>query len=182
MEPLKEEHCGYLKPLTPKRELAMCISRRAFRVLEGKNFVDAFKLFLMAMSLDIRYEGPIRENRPKQFDGYKLCLYGLISQWEQDLKNRYPPRFPKIEMLLSQEYRRFPGVPWELERGFSMLEAIERLLNDPEHHEVFWEPLRWGLPTKRELPESITIDRTQEQKRYVQSNSRKVHPKRPHRI
>jgi hypothetical protein len=150
-------------PYLLSTRLASFVARRGFVHRDRKDFREAWKTFLVAMNLDIRYEGPVREKTFKQYDLYKSCLIGLVEEWEKHLKTVYPPKFPKVEVVHDKSRRRFPSVPWELERGYSVLEAIERTLNDPFLKDSMWEPMRQGRRPRIEIPPSITIDRRRDQ-------------------
>ncbi|MBI1831134.1 MAG: hypothetical protein HYR84_06760 [Planctomycetes bacterium] len=70
-----------------------------------------------------------------------------LNAWLRALEARKPARFPHI--VIRAPLRRFQLIPLELERHVFGLEATENLLNTPEYDQLFWEPMRRGLPVPK---------------------------------
>jgi hypothetical protein len=78
------------------------------------------------------------------------------------LKARRPPGFPKVEIVVDKQRRRWPKLHWDLERRMRFLEAVENLLNDPELEAKCWAPMRAEKEPLLQLPKTIVVDCTGE--------------------
>lgn len=143
----EEKAFGYLQSLTPKQELASFIGRRAFRLRDARRYREAVETFIIAAELDAPYLT------------YPNCILATLPEWKEYLQTLYPPRFPRqIEVLQRPARRRWPTIPWEIEREIAALHTIEFCLYHPLHVAWWWEPLCRGHPPRRDVPTSITID------------------------
>jgi hypothetical protein len=147
----EERAYGFLKSHTPRQELADFVSRRGLIWWQRGNCRRALAAYLLAQSLD----------RESQLGAARVQV--LTSEWEQKLRRRFPPGFPKVEIIADPRRARWPWVPWASELQLRCLEAIEDVLNDPDHEQLWWAPLRAGRKPLRRVPEKITTDRTKEQ-------------------
>jgi hypothetical protein len=89
---------------------------------------------------------------------YPACILMVLRQWKEYLQKKLPPSFPKIELLLRPDQRRFPSIPWGVERELGALETLEDVLRDPDSDRLIWQPLREGRQPLVEVPERITGD------------------------
>ncbi len=155
----EERACGWLKTLTPRQELADAMANRGFCLHDHRRYREAVDAFVWGSILH------------PESARYPYCVTDGIRTWEQHLRGLYPPRFPRVEILTCRDRRRFPTIPWEVERAIRMLESVEDCLFEPRHEAWWWRPLREGLPPQREVPDSITVDLTREQTHDDESNA-----------
>lgn len=151
-----EQRYGYLRSMTPRRELAVFVGNRGFRYLDCGRFMEAFRVFHVALALDETLGHPSPHD--VSFDVYKSLLVDTLRLWQRRLAEQHPPGFPRIEMVLQQSPRRFPMIPWALEREFLTLNSVQSLLHDPHHRKSMWQPLREGRRPSVAIPAAITID------------------------
>jgi hypothetical protein len=145
----EEEAFGYLKPLSPREELATFVASRGFCLCDRRRYREGLEALVLASALT-----PDRAH-------HAACVLGALQDWEKHLRGLYPPRFLRsIEILVRPDRRRFPTIPWEVERHMRMMEAIETCLFEPRYEEWWWGPLRRGLPPLRDVPTSLTVDVT----------------------
>lgn len=143
----QEVRNGYLKSMTPRQELASFIAHRGFRWHDVGKYRHAVESFVIASVLDAGYAK------------YSKCVLEAMDKWRQHLQSQYPPLFPRrIEVLLSKDRRRWPEIPWELEREIAALHATEYCLHDPENVQMWWEPLRKGQPPLGRAPTGLTVN------------------------
>jgi hypothetical protein len=90
------------------------------------------------------------------------CARAHALEWEQKLRLRQPPGFPRVEIVVDRTRVRWPGMPWASDTHLRRLEAIEDLLNDPDHERWWWAPLRAGRKPPRPVPTNVTADYTRE--------------------
>lgn len=145
--PREERAYGYLQSFTPKRDLANFLGQRGFVLHDHKRYREAGECFCMANELT------------PQWDTYPSCILTLLRDWKRHLQSQYPPLFPRrIDVLLRPDRRRWPSVPWEVEREMAALRVIEHTLNDPDARATWWDLLRQGRPPIRPVPTCITAD------------------------
>lgn len=149
--PVQERTGGYLYSLTPREELAVFVSRRGRHWQEMGNYRRAACAYLLAGRLDTSRVG------------YPASLHLLETAWDEKLRARRPPGFPKFEISVNQTRRRWPGISWDLEKRLRFYEAVENVLNDPELEERWWTPLREGKKPGVALPGKIVVDCTGEE-------------------
>jgi hypothetical protein len=145
--PEEEQAFGYLGSMTPRQELACFVSQRAFVLKDHRRYHEAVETFIAASELDPEHAT------------YPQCVLGVMHEWKRHLQSQYPPQFPRsIDVLLRVDQRRWPSVPWEVEREVASLHATEWCLYYPSHLKEWWEPLRNGRPPLCDVPASVTID------------------------
>jgi hypothetical protein len=89
---------------------------------------------------------------------YPGCVRISMQQWREHLQSQFPPGFPhQIEVVLRRDRRRWPSVPWEVEREVAFLHATEWCLHYPRHVEWWWDPLRKGQRPRCAVPSGITV-------------------------
>jgi hypothetical protein len=148
--PEEERAFGYLQSFSPRRELASFLGTRALVLSDHKRYREAAELFCVAAELT------------PQLATYPRCLACTLVEWKKHLQSQYPPRFPrKVNVYLRPALRRWPSIPWEVEREIAALHLTEYSLNDPDSRATYWEPLRQGRPPIRPVPTSITADYNQ---------------------
>jgi hypothetical protein len=75
-----------------------------------------------------------------------------------------PPEPVPAEVPTADRYRhrpdrrRWPTVPWEVEREIAALDVVEWCLNNPEYKRRWWDPLRSGRSPAGDVPSGITIN------------------------
>lgn len=90
---------------------------------------------------------------------YPSCVVGSMTEWKRHLQSQYPPRFPqRIGIDIRPDRRRWPTVPWEVEREIAALDVVEWCLNNPEYKRRWWDPLRSGRSPAGDVPSGITIN------------------------
>jgi hypothetical protein len=145
--PDEEQAYCYLQSLTPRQELALFLGHRGWRWQDAYQFWNALEAFALAGELSPRDAT------------YPSCIFGCMHQWKTQLQSQYPPGFPRrVEVLLRPDRRRWPAMPWEVEREIAALDSTEFCLHEPDHVKWWWEPLRNGKPPLREVPTSMTVD------------------------
>jgi hypothetical protein len=147
--PFNAEHekgFGFLLSLTPREELASFLAKRAFQWRDHRMYREAVDSFSWAAELTTGRSVI-----------YQDCVLETIQEWEKNLKTLYPPRFPKIEVLMQKNRRRFPSMPWWVERAIRVLEGVELCLFEPRHETDWWRPLRNQQVPLVPVPNSITV-------------------------
>jgi hypothetical protein len=141
---------GYLQSFSPRREVASFVGKRAFVLHDHKRYREAVELFGLAFEMTPRLAT------------YASCVVTTVAEWKKHLQSQYPPRFPRrIDVLLRPDLRRWPTMPWEVEREIAALHTIELSLNDPHERAMWWEPLRQGRTPATPVPSSVTVDYNQ---------------------
>ncbi len=145
----EERAFGYLKSLAPREELASFMASRGFCLCDQRLYRHGLDALAWASVLD-------PDNAR-----YASCVLAGLGEWKKYLQSLYPPGFPRrIEILVCRDPRRFPAIPWEVEREIRNLEAVEGCLFDTRYEEWWWRPLRNGQQPLREVPTSLTVDLT----------------------
>jgi hypothetical protein len=146
----EERLYGYLKSLTPREELAQFVARRGYRWWDVGQYRRAVAALLVAVEVD------------RSDAMYPVMVREYTDLWDRHLRRRRPSGFPKMEIRVHPEHRRWPVVPWDLEKKIRFLEAAEELLDKPDLIRDYWDPLRQGRPTTgpRPLPRLIEVDCT----------------------
>jgi hypothetical protein len=148
--PEEERMFGYLESFSPRREVAEFVGKRAFVLNDHKRYREAAEHFCIAAELT------------PQLAIYPRCLGITLLEWKKHLQSQYPPQFPRrINVLLRPDQRRWPSIPWEVEREIAALHLTEYSLNDPESRAAYWDPLRQGRTPTHPVPTSITADYNQ---------------------
>jgi hypothetical protein len=143
----EETAFGYIKSWTPRQELANFVAQRGFVLTDHHLYGEAIETFVLASELDAEHAI------------YPATILEVLREWKKHLQSQYPPRFPRrIEVVLRPDRRRWPSVPWEVEREIAALHATEWCLNYPPHVQMWWEPLRSGRLPLRDVPDSITVN------------------------
>ncbi len=143
----EEQRYGFLKSMTPRREMASFIGKRAFRLLDAHQYKESVETFIIASELDSAHAM------------YPSCILGAMTEWRRNMQSQFPLGLPKqIEVLLRRDRRRWPSIPWEVERQIAFLHATEWCLNYPSHVEMWWQPLRQGRRPARSVPTRISVD------------------------
>jgi hypothetical protein len=142
-----ERAYGWLESLTPRVELASFVGQRAYVYRDNHRYLDAIDHFIIAADLDERHIT------------YRAATELALRAWREHLRKQLPTGFPpRIEVRLRKDKRRWPTIPWELERDICCAHTTEWCLNHPRHEEWWWKPLRKGLRPKHDVPTSITVD------------------------
>jgi len=144
----EERAFGYLKSMTPREELANFIGQRGFVLKDLHRYREAVEVLVQASELT-----------PNQAT-YPGCILSVLREWKVNLQKRLPKSFPKLELLLRPDQRRFPSIPWEIEREYAGLDSLDDILNDPDADRPLWQPLREGRHPLVEVPEKIVSDYT----------------------
>lgn len=146
----EERAFGYLNSMTPPQELANFVGHRGFVLKDHRRYREAFDTFVRSADLT------------PGLAVYPDTILEVMAEWKRHLQTRLPPRgFPKLDLLLTPERRRWPTIPWEVEREYAALATMEARLNDPEADRLFWQPLRDGRPPLATVPATIAADYTQ---------------------
>jgi hypothetical protein len=144
----EERAFGYLRSMTPRQELANFVAQRGFVLLDHGRDREAVEMFVRASELT------------PELVTYRHCILTILAAWKQRLQTRCPRSFPRLDLRLRPDRRRWPSIPWEVEREFIAIESLESVLTDPEQDRLLWQPLRDGRTPMIEVPESITVDCT----------------------
>ncbi|MBX9585168.1 MAG: hypothetical protein K2X87_33085 [Gemmataceae bacterium] len=144
--PEEERAFGYLESFSPRREAANAVAQRAFVLLDLRRHREAVECFADAAEVTPEYAT------------YPLCLDAALARWDANLLDRRPPGFPQVEGSLRRDRRRWPRVPWPVERRIAATHAAEWCLDHPDHERWWWGPLRRGEPPAGGVPASIEVD------------------------
>jgi hypothetical protein len=146
----EERDHRFLKSLTPREELAEFVGRRGCQWWWQGNYPRALAAKVAALFVDPTW-GYL-------WDTVRFFAY----QWEAKLKVRRPPGFPRVTLLADKQRRRWPSLDWESERYLRLLEAVEKILNNPAYVVQWWHPLRAGRKPLLPVPTTITVDDNKE--------------------
>jgi hypothetical protein len=136
MRPNDEQAFGYLKTLTPRRELADMVAHRAFQLADCKRYFDAVDTFVTALELD----------RP--YASYAHAAVDTIEEWSRDVGRRLPRASVAIDFAFDPGYRSWPSIPQEVEKQVRWLISVENILACPAKRRIYLERTRWkGRPT-----------------------------------
>lgn len=91
---------------------------------------------------------------------YPFTTLRVMAEWKRHLQARLPPTFPKLDLRLRPDRRRWPAIPREVEREYAALESLEDVLDDPEADRLCWQPLREGRSPLAAVPPTVTVDYT----------------------
>jgi hypothetical protein len=145
--PEDERAYGWLESWTPKRELANSIAQRGYVWADHGEHRKATDCFLVAAELDAGHAT------------YPQAANTTIGRWQQEVRRRCPRGFSRdVRVNLNPNRRRWPGVPWEVERQVAAIHTTEWCLRHPDHETQWWEPLRQGRPPRSAVPTTITVD------------------------
>jgi hypothetical protein len=145
--PEDERAYGWLTSWTRKRELANSIAQRGYVWADHGEYRRATDCFLVAAELDAGHAT------------YPRAATTTIGRWQDDLRQRCPNGFPRdIRVNLNPNRRRWPKVPWEIERHVAAIHTTEWCLRHPAQAEQWWEPLRAGRKPASAVPATITVD------------------------
>jgi hypothetical protein len=145
--PEDERDYGYLRSLTPRRELAEFLGQRAYRLTDLGRYQEAIEAFIAAAELE------------PDLLTYRQCAVLWLAEWKRRLQAEFPPAFPRrIESVRPFYRRRWPGVDRGNEREFESLHATEFSVRNLLHERLWWAPLRAGLSPEKPVPASITVD------------------------
>lgn len=140
-----------LKSLTPREELALFVGYRGNQWFERGNYRRAIAAMIEAALM------------VPDWPGLWGAVRSVTEEWDKRLRARHPPGFPHVEITVSEQRRRWPGIRWVPEQHLRFLEAVENLLNDPELEANYWVPLRAGQRPKQPLPQKLVVDCTGEE-------------------
>lgn len=122
----------FLRPNNLRHSLAKFLAERSHYWMDVKAFRHAVEA--MGWAAALHPENRFYLNTAKIF----------YNKWLRCLTEKKPPRFPDI-YITGVEKRRFPPTfPLDFELQIHSLETMECLINDLEHNETIWEPLRRG--------------------------------------
>jgi hypothetical protein len=142
-----ERAYGWLTSWTPRRELANAIGQRGYVWDDNGEYGKATECFLAAAELDAEHAT------------YPRSATTAINRWQDDLRRRCPVGFPRdIRVQLDPSRRRWPTVPWEVERHVAAIHTTEWCLRHPEQRARWWEPLGRGQRPMTDVPNTITVD------------------------
>jgi hypothetical protein len=142
-----ERAYGWLTSWTPRRELANAIGQRGYVWKDHGEHHRAVECFLVAAEVDAGHAT------------YPRAATIAIARWQDDLRRRCPAGFPhEIRVNLNREKRRWPTVPWEIERHVAGIHTTEWCLRHPTHEQQWWHPLRQGRRPLSDVPTTITVD------------------------
>lgn len=145
--PEVERAFGYLKTFSPRRELANFIAERGYAFVRVRRFREAIETFIQAYELD------------KEHFLFPATILNVASVWKEYQLALYPPNFPEpLNVLFRRDRRRWPSIPWGVEREIASMHCVEWLLNDPQRKSKYWDPMRSGTLPIHEMPRSITVD------------------------
>jgi hypothetical protein len=145
--PNDERAFGWLTSWTADRELAHAIGQRGYVWADHGEYHKAAECFLVASELDAGHAT------------YPRAAMVTIDRWQADLRKRCPNGFPRdIRVNLNPNRRRWPKVPWEVERHVAAMQTTEWCLRDPGHESRWWKPLREGHLPPSAVPTTITVD------------------------
>lgn len=122
-----EEYGGFLKPLTPRRELANFLHQRAATWWQHNACRRACECIAWAAELD----------------GTSLAferLHGSLRVWRERMEQFAPPHPPLFRINLPG--RRFKVIPEPLEADLAKLCVMEKVLTDSVYDERWWRPMR----------------------------------------
>jgi hypothetical protein len=142
----EERAVGFLESMTPRRELAKFVARRAHQFRNAGNFRRAVAAMVVA--------GDLVTDRIV----YPEMAKRLVLEWEAKLRQARPPGFPHVELLVRPSRRRWPQVVMEFEERVRSLEAVEDVLQKADLERDWWAPLRAGRRPARPVPAKITVD------------------------
>jgi hypothetical protein len=148
--PDEERDHRFLKSLTPREELAEFVGRRGGQWWWSGNYPRSLAAKVAALAVDPTWE--------HLWDSVRF----FANQWETKLKARRPPGFPSVKLLLDKTRRRWPSLDWESERYLRLLEAVEKVLDDPFHEMRWWMHLRAGKNPVVPVPTTIEVDTSKE--------------------
>ncbi len=132
LPPHVEASGGFLLSKTPRQELADFLMTRGHCWLDHKDFRRSAEATAWASVLFP--SNPYYLNRLKK----------TLNEWMDSVDERKPPGFPQIFVTFSR--RQYPDVlPLRLEQDMLALEAIEKMLGDPDQQVRWWRPMRDGV-------------------------------------
>ena len=141
IKPDDEQAGCWLRPMTPKHELAEFLGLRGHRWLDCGNYRRAVEAFASAFAAFPENQA-VWNTMGRTFDG-----------WHAELCRRGDYPFPQV--VLQPSAQQLPeGLPAKVESDFCRLQVVENLLNDPEFDRTWWAPLRTGVPT-RQFPSRV---------------------------
>ncbi|HLW66667.1 MAG TPA: transglutaminase family protein [Gemmataceae bacterium] len=152
IDPEMEDEFHFLESMSPREELALFINGRANIFKDEDDWAQCVDAYIWASVVD-----PVRSM-------YPVMVRFIMREWEKHLRKGFPPQFPRIEIEVRSDRRRWPAerIPWPMERHIRMLETIQKCLDHPKHEEDWWRPLREGGQPKSRVPTWIRVDLTKE--------------------
>jgi hypothetical protein len=145
MPPEAVRACGYLESLSPREEVAGLMCQRGECWMQEKNYGEAVTAFAWAHELD-----------PRRVQ-HEILAKQAVRRWDEDLRNRMPPHFPRIDV--TSRDRQFTQMPPEAELAIVQLRVTEQILNDPAWERKWRGPLRWVLTIRpTDFPTVLKVD------------------------
>jgi hypothetical protein len=142
VDPLEAKAGLYLETKTPRKELAGFLVQRAYCLAEHARFREAVEAVVWACVAE------------PACVLHECSAVRILAKWHSNLFSKKPPLFPDVKVHAGP--RRYPErIPYAIERRILWLGTIDRLLNDPDLEQKFWQPLRFctgvwpkGIPTR----------------------------------
>jgi Transglutaminase-like superfamily len=108
----------FLRSFSPREEVARVWTRRGDCLHANGWLCEAVDCYAVACSL-------VSDDRLLD-----RCLWHLMGEWRTVLTRRFPSGHPRFKIDHATA-RRYPGLPWEIEREILVLTAIEQASHEP---------------------------------------------------